>query len=202
MHNGFAPKGYQGDQPRPAHGLQTFQALRYYNYRLLWLGSLGHSIGMWMDQIARSWLIWELTGSPALLGLVNAAGGLPMLIFGIWGGVAADRFDRRKILLICQAATWFMYLDLAVLITSGQVQVWHIFANAFLMGTAVAFNMPTRQSMIPGLVPPEMLGNAIGLNVLAMNSTRVLGPTIAGVMSQFLGPVESTGSRPSSTPAW
>ncbi|MSQ15708.1 MAG: MFS transporter [Dehalococcoidia bacterium] len=187
MNNGISGNRYPGGRPRADGGFRTFSALKNYNYRLLWLGSLGHSSGMWMDQIARSWLIWELTGSPAMLGLVNAARGLPMLFFGIWGGVAADRFDRQKILLACQIVTWLSYLDMAVLITIGQIQVWHIFLNAVVMGTAMSFNMPTRQSMIPSVVPPEMLGNAIGLNVMAMNSTRVLGPTVAGVMIPMLG---------------
>ncbi len=187
MNNGLPRRGYPGERPRAEGGLRTFKALKNYNYRLLWLGSLGHSSGMWMDQIARSWLIWELTGSPALLGLVNAARGLPMLLFGIWGGVAADRFDRKKILLICQLVTWLTYLDMAVLITTGNIQVWHIFLNAVLMGTAMSFNMPTRQSMIPSVVPPDMLGNAIGLNVMAMNFTRVLGPTLAGLMIPLMG---------------
>jgi MFS family permease len=168
-------------------GLQTFRALENYNYRFIWLGTLGHAVAMWTDQIAKSWLIWQLTGSPVHLGMINAVRGIPMLIFGILGGVAADRVSRVKILLVCQSVTWATYLVLAFLITTERVAVWHLYVAAVTLGTAMAFNMPTRQSMIPGVVPREMLNNAIGLNIAAMNFTRILGPSMAGVLIAPIG---------------
>ncbi|MFC1932258.1 MFS transporter [Chloroflexota bacterium] len=166
---------------------ETFRALRNRNFRLLWIGMVGHSASLWVEAVARSWLIWELTGSATLLAVVNMLRVLPMLGFGLLAGVAADRFDKRKILIICQTFTLLNKVVLAVLIIIGAVEVWHVLLTAFLMGCSMAFNQPTRMSLVPGLVGEGELTNAVALNSAAMNVTRILGPAAAGLLIAPLG---------------
>jgi hypothetical protein len=108
---------------------EAFRALRNRDYRLLWIGQLGHSAALWVETVARSWLIWELTGSATLLATVNLLRAIPMLILGLFAGVAADRFDKRKLLIITRSVTLANYLVMATLITTGAVQVWHVRHN-------------------------------------------------------------------------
>ncbi len=166
---------------------KTFHALGNRNYRLLWIGQMGHSAALWAEAVARSWLIWELTGSATLLAVVNLLRALPILLFGLLAGVIADRIDKRKILIVCQTVTLVNYVVLAVLITTGSVEVWHVFLSAFIMGSSMAFNQPTRMSLVPVLVEKERLSNAIALNSAAVNVNRILGPAGAGVLIAPLG---------------
>jgi MFS family permease len=166
---------------------EAFRALRNRNYRLLWIGQLGHSAALWVETIARSWLIWELTGSATLLATVNLLRAIPMLILGLLAGVAADRFDKRKLLIITKSVTLVNYLVMATLITTGAVQVWHVLVSAFVMGSSMAFEQPTRTSLVPSLVGKEELTNAVALNSAAMNITRVAGPAAAGLLIAPLG---------------
>ena len=160
----------------------TFSSLRYRDYRLLWLGQLGRAAAMWMEQIARPVLILQLTDSELLLGLVVAARMAPQLPFGLLAGVAADRFDRRRILLLAQGATTSFHFLTAVLVLTGVVQTWHVFALAFATGTSMVFNQTTRQSLIPQVVPGEDVLNAVALNMAALNVMRIIGPGLAGVI--------------------
>lgn len=164
----------------------TFQALRYRNFRYLWLGQLAHSAAMWMEQVVRPLLILELTSSPLQVGLVVAARMAPQLLFGLLAGVVADRYDKRLVLLISQPVTLVMNLLLAVLLLTGTIAVWHVFVTAFVTGGSMAFNQPTRQSLIPRIVPMEIMLNAVSLNTAAMNLMRVLGAGLAGVLLIFL----------------
>lgn len=166
---------------------RTFQALTYRNYRFLWLGQLGSSSSMWMEQVARPWLMLELTGSAVALGLVVAVRMVPMLTFGLLAGVVADRFDRRRVFLLCQTLSTSVHLATAVLIFSGVIQPWHVYALAFTMGTALAFNQPARQALIPSLVDGEHLTNAIALNTVAMNMMRIIGTSAGGVLIAVVG---------------
>ncbi|MFC2041129.1 MFS transporter [Chloroflexota bacterium] len=166
---------------------EAFRALHNRDYRLLWIGQLGHSASLWAEIVARSWLIWQLTGSATLLAVVNLLRALPMLLFGLLAGVAADRFDKRKILIICQTITLANYVTLGVLITTGAIEVWHVLLSAFLMGTSMSFNQPTRTSLVPSLVGKDELTNAVALNSAAMNITRVVGPGVAGLLIAPLG---------------
>lgn len=165
----------------------TFQALGNRNYRLLWLGQLGSSASMWMEQVARPLLILDLTGSAAMLGLVMATRMVPMLTFGLLAGVVADRFDRQKVLMLCQTSTLLVHLATALLILTGLIEPWHVFALAFAMGTAMSFNQPARQALIPSLVGRENLTNAIALNTVAMNTMRIVGASMGGVLAVVLG---------------
>jgi len=166
---------------------QPFRALHNRDYSLLWTGQFGHSAALWVEAIARSWLIWELTGSATLLATVSLLRAVPMLFFGLVGGVLADRFDKRKILIACQTTTLINYLVIATLIATGVVQVWHVLLSAFVMGCSMSFNQPARTSLIPSLVKEDELHSAVALNAAAMNVTRVVGPGLAGLLIAPIG---------------
>jgi MFS family permease len=160
----------------------TFASLHYRDYRLLWFGQAGHAGALWMEQVARPVLILQLTDSALMVGLVVAARMAPMLFFGLIAGVAADRFDRKRILLATQSVTLSMHALMAVLIVADLIAPWQVFVTAFISGTSMAFNQPARQSLIPKLVPREDLLNAVSLNTTAINVMRVMGPAFAGVL--------------------
>jgi MFS family permease len=167
--------------------LATFSSLRYRDYRLLWSGQVGHSASLWMEMVIRPVLILNLTDSAFLVGLVVAIRMIPILLFGLVAGVVADRFDKRRILLACQTVTMSMHFLLALLVMSGAVEVWQVFATAFVSGTSMAFNQPARQSLVPRLVPEGELLNAIALNTAAMNVMRIAGGGLAGILLIPLG---------------
>lgn len=164
-----------------------FTALRFRDYRLLWTGNVVTQTGQWMQQVALGWLVLDLTGSATYLGMVGFARGIPMLFMSLPAGVLADRVDRRKLLLVAQLAAALMALVLAVLVVTGLVQPWHVLVTSFLSGTAMAFIFPVRQALVPSLVPRENLQNAVALNSAGQNSTRVLGPSLAGVLISLIG---------------
>lgn len=135
-----------------------------------------------MQSIAQGWLVYLLTKSALSLGVVSFSQFLPVLLFTLLGGVAADRFDRQRVVLFTQSASLVQATILALLTLSGVVQVWHIIAMAFVLGTINAFDTPARQSLIHELVAKEDLMNAIALNSTAFNGTRIVGPAIAGTL--------------------
>jgi len=161
---------------------KTFRALQHRNYRLFWTGQLVSLTGTWMQSIAQGWLVYLLTKSALNLGIVSFAQFLPVLLFTLLGGVAADRFDRQKLVVLTQSASLVQATILATLTLTGLVQVWHIIALAFLLGTINAFDTPARQALIHELVSKEDLMNAIALNSTAFNGTRIVGPAIAGTL--------------------
>jgi MFS family permease len=141
-------------------------------------------MGQWMDQIARSWLIYKLTGSEFQLGLIGAVRGLPLLVFGVLAGVVADRYGRKAQLIIAQVVNAILNVILATLVLTGHIQVWHIYVTGFLAGTVQAFQQPARQALINDLVGPRYLQNAIALNSAAFAASRSVGPALSGV---FIG---------------
>ncbi len=147
---------------------------------------MGHSAAMWMEQVVRPLLMLELTGSAVQVGLVISVRMVPQFVFGLLAGVIADRYDKRRVLMLSQAVTLSMHLTLALLILTGNIKIWEIFATAFISGASMAFNQPSRQSLVPRLVPPENLLNALALNTAAMNIMRVAGASLAGVLLLFL----------------
>lgn len=161
---------------------RIFRALSHRNFRLLWLGQTGHAATMWMDQVARAVLILQLTDSAFMLSLVIAARLVPTLLFGLIAGAVADRADRRKVLLATQCVLLLTYLFLGVAAVTGVVETWQVFAATFVAGTAMAFNQPVRQSLIPMTVPREELLNAIALNSTALSVTRIAGGALAGLL--------------------
>ncbi|MDO8671782.1 MAG: MFS transporter [Dehalococcoidia bacterium] len=166
---------------------ETLSSLQYPNFRRLWLGQMGNSGAQWMEIVARGWLVYQLTDSPLMLGLVFAVRAAPMLFFGIFGGVLADRLDRRKLLVASLLANMVLVLILATLIVTETLQVWHVFATALLTGVVMAFQQPARQAMIPNLVSKRHLMNAIALNQAAMNVTWSAGPALAGFLVGIVG---------------
>ncbi|MCL0043912.1 MFS transporter [Dehalococcoidia bacterium] len=165
------------------YGLRrTFSALNHRNYRLYWTSQVGFFGAHWMDNIARNWLVWDLTGSALSLAMVNLCRALPDLVLTLPAGVIADRFNKRVVVLACQIVAFFCYLSLTILVLSGLVQLWHIYAISAIHGSAMGFNQPARQSLVPRLVPRQELLNAMALNHIAMNTTRIVGPAIAGLI--------------------
>src|SRR5712692_8849397 len=165
----------------------AFRSLEHRNFRLLWFGTLVSHSGDWMDQIALNWLVYQLTDSAIYLGVLNFCRMLPILVFTLLGGVAADRLERRRLMFTTQTAALLLALVLAVLVSSGLVQVWMVLVVAVGRGVMMSFNQPARQSLISELVPRHDLMNAIALNSATLNLTRVLGPALGGVLIATIG---------------
>ncbi|MBI4301194.1 MAG: MFS transporter [Chloroflexi bacterium] len=171
--------------------IETFRSLRHRDFRLLWFGTLFSSSGQWLQQVTLSWLTYQITGSPFLLGAINGFRSFPLLLLGPFGGVAADRFNRKGLMLATQIGLLILTASFATVIVTGQVRVWHLFAFTFFTGVGWAFNMPVRQSVVPNLIPKEDLMNALALNSAGFNVTRILGPTLAGVLIAKVGAGEN-----------
>ncbi|HEX2184554.1 MAG TPA: MFS transporter, partial [Chloroflexota bacterium] len=168
--------------------LDTFGALqRHPNFRLYWTGALLSNIGTWMQTLAQSWLVYQLTGSALLLGTVAFLQGVPSLFLALVGGVLADRVRRRQLMLVTQTVQMLLALLLAGLTLAGVVRVEHIMVIAFLGGLVNAINTPVRQGIISDLVPPSDLQNAIAVNSAQFQTSQLLGPAIAGVVVASAG---------------
>ncbi len=172
---------------------QAARALRNANFRLFWSGNFLSNIGTWMQNVAQGWLVLLLTNSAFWLGVVAFAGSIPFLVFTLFGGVIADRVDKRRLLLVTQtvmmllafllaALAWFKGADGKPLIT-----VWEVAAISFLNGVALAMNAPSYQALVPKLVPREDLTNAIALNSAQFNMSRIVGPTLGGYAMALFG---------------
>jgi MFS family permease len=164
-----------------------FRALRHREYRVFWTGNFVSNIGSWMQNVAQGWLVLQITNSPFWLGLVGFAQQMPALVFSLLGGVIADRASRRRMLLITQTTMMVLALLLAVLTSLDWITVRQIVLIALLAGTTMALNAPTYQSAIRDLVPREDTLNAIALNSIQFNLSRVLGPSLAGFTIAGLG---------------
>ncbi|CAN5833997.1 MFS transporter [soil metagenome] len=164
-----------------------FASLRHRNYRYFWIGTLVSNIGDWMDNVAFNWLMWELTGSGAYLGLLALFRAAPILVFTLFGGALADRMERRRLLQVTQFGAMALALLLAALVLTGLVEVWHVFAIAAGRGIVMSINMPTRQAMLSDIVDRKDLTNAIALNSATMNLTRILGGSIGGILITIIG---------------
>jgi MFS family permease len=164
-----------------------FRSLRVRNYRLYAAGQLVSLTGTWMQRVAQDWLVLELTNSGTALGIVTALQFLPSLLFGLWGGLLADRYDKRKLLLATQTGLALVALILGVLDVTGIVQYWQVLVLALALGLVSAIDSPVRQSFVVEMVGPDDLTNAVGLNSTIFNSARILGPAVAGVMITAIG---------------
>ena len=167
---------------------QTFAALKYRNFRLWFVGQMVSLVGTWMQATAQGYLVFQLTQSPAYLGYVGFAAGLPVWLFTLYGGVISDRMARRTVLVITQTAMMILAFVLAALTFGGLVQPWHIVLLAFLLGIANAFDAPTRQSFVVEMVEREDLTNAIALNATMFNMATAAGPAVAGLTYALVGP--------------
>ncbi len=170
-------------------GIKTLlRALRSRNYRLFVAGQSVSLVGTWMQQVAMSWLVYRLTGSAFLLGVVGFTSQIPTFLLSPVAGVLADRWNRRRLLIITQALAMLQAALLAAAVLSGVVQVWHIVVLSLLLGVVNAFDIPIRQSFVVEMVTqPEDLGNAIALNSSMVNGARLIGPTIAGLLVASVG---------------
>lgn len=164
------------------------RSLRARNFRLYFTGQGISLIGTWMQRVAMGWLVYRLTGSALVLGMVGFAGRIPTLALAPFAGVAADRWDRRRILYVTQSLSMVQAIVLAALVLSGAVQVWHVLALATFLGVLDSFDIPARQSLFVQLIDrPEDLGNAIALNSSVFNIARLIGPSVAGVLIALVG---------------
>ena len=166
---------------------KTFAALKHRNFRLFFSGQLISFTGTWMTTTAQGWLVYQLTGSKALLGLVAAAASAPLLFFATWGGWVADRYPKRSVIVATQTCLMILSLTMAALVWSKLVQPWHIIVLAVLGGMTMAFDMPARQSFVIEMTSREDLMNAISLNSSAFNCARIVGPSIAGFLMVQIG---------------
>src|SRR4029077_3887078 len=163
------------------------RALRYRNFQLFFAGQLISLVGTWMDNIAEAWLVYRLTGSSLLLGTVAFAGQIPVFLLAPIGGMVADRWDRRRVVIVTQSASMVLAGILAGLTLSGRVKVWEVILLASLMGMVNAFDIPARQAFLVEMVGREDLMNAIALNSSMFNGARVIGPAIAGILVASIG---------------
>ncbi len=159
---------------------RMFSALHYPDFRLLWIGAFTSTTGTWMQTVAQGWVVLQMTNSAFLLGVDGFLATGPMLLFSLFGGVVADRVERRKIMLWSQYTQMTFAFMLAGLIFLGQVKVWHIFLFSFLTGSAQSFSGPAYISLLPLLVKRKDVPNAIAMNSMQFNLARVVGPVLAG----------------------
>ncbi len=167
--------------------LRAFEALRHRDYRLLWYGQIFVSMGTWMDEVTRGWLIYELTNSAVQLGLVRGVQAIPFLLLSPVAGSLADRYSRKAQVLVAQVVNGLVFAVTALLIFTGQIKPWHVYVTAFLMAVVQTFQQPARASMIADAVPPAYLTNAIGLNAMVHNVARSTGPALAGMLIAMSG---------------
>jgi len=166
----------------------TFTSLKYPNYRLWFTGQLVSLVGTWAQSAAQGYLIYELTKSPAYLGYVSFANGLPTWIFTLYAGAIADRVSRRTLMVITQSGMMVLAFILALLTFTNAVQWWHILILAFLLGVCNAFDAPARQAFVVEIVDRKDLTNAIALNSTMFNLAMVLGPAFGGLIYAWVGP--------------
>jgi MFS family permease len=164
---------------RGFHGVRAF---RHRNYRLFFGGQLISLVGTWMQQVAQAWLVLQLTHDPLWLGIVSVAQFGPVIIFGLFGGVIADQLPKRKTLLATQTVAMVLAFILFGLTVTGVVQVWHVLILAVFLGINNSIDMPTRQSFAVEMVGREDMTNAVGLNSAQFNTSRIIGPAVAGLL--------------------
>jgi MFS family permease len=166
---------------------RTFRSLRVRNYRLFFFGQLVSVSGTWMQQVAQDWLVLRLSGRALPVGIATALQFLPVLLFGFWAGLAADRLDKRRLLVAAQTTMGALAIVLGVLTVTGSVRLWMVYVLAFLLGCGMTVDMPARQAFVVEMVGPDKLVNAVSLNSAMFNSARVVGPAAAGVLIATLG---------------
>jgi MFS family permease len=174
-------------QERSDQWPQAVRALRNRNFRLFWSGNFLSNIGTWMQNVAQGWLVISLTNSAFWLGVVGFAGSIPFLFFTLFGGVIADRVDKRRLLVVTQTAMMLLAFLLAGLAYFKMITVWGVAAIAFGNGVAMSMNAPSYQAMVPRLVRREDLTNALALNSAQFNMSRIVGPTLGGYAMVLFG---------------
>ncbi|MHC5034771.1 MAG: MFS transporter [Planctomycetota bacterium] len=168
---------------------RTFASLRLPTFRWFWVGLLAHFLAFQMDMIARGYLAFDLTGSVTALGVASIAWGIPLLLLSLVGGAVADRVEKRDLVMVTQVAMALTAFTTAILVQTDLIQLWHIVVMGIVLGAVWSFNIPARQAMVPELVSERNLMNALALNNSAGNTTRVIGPSLAGglIAAPFFG---------------
>lgn len=164
----------------------ALRSLRHRNLRLFFAGQAVSLTGSWMQSVAQGWLAWRLTRSPELLGLLGFLSQVPVFLFGVWAGALADRFPRRRVVLVTQVNALVQAALLAALTFSGLVRPWHLLVLSTMLGLSYAFEIPARQALL-GDVAGEDMPNALALNSSIVNGARVVGPAVAGVLVALVG---------------
>ena len=164
-----------------------FRALRHRNFQLFFGGQIISLVGTWMQTVAEAWLLYRLTGSSVLLGVLGFVGQIPIFLLSPLAGLAADRWPRQRVVIATQASSMLLAFTLAALTLTGRIRVWEIIALATLLGTVNAFDVPARQSFLIEMVGRDDLLNAIALNSSMFNGARVAGPAIAGILVALVG---------------
>ena len=183
-----APEVPPSEGLRPTGGpLALLEVFRHRNYRLFFSGQLVSLMGTWITTVAQGWLVYSLTHSPLLLGVVSFASQVPVFFLSSFGGMVSDRVDRRKMLIVTQALSMVESAALAILTLTGEIRVWQIVALALFQGLVNAFDVPTRQAMTVEMVGREDLRNAISLNSMMFNLARVIGPPVGGLLVAIAG---------------
>jgi MFS family permease len=170
-----------------SRGIGAVRALRHRNYQLFFGGQLISLIGTWMQNVAQAWLVYRLTGSSLLLGLVGFVGQIPIFLLAPVGGTAADRWKRHRIVVGTQTSAMILALVLSAITLLGYVRVWHVLVLAALLGVVNAFDVPARQAFVVEMVGRDDLPNAIALNSSLFNGARIVGPAVAGVLVAAIG---------------
>ena len=165
----------------------SFSPLRLRNFRIYLGGQAISLIGTWLQAAAQQWVVWELSHSEASLGLVTALGTLPILLLGLWAGVWADRWDRRRLLIGTQTAAMILAFSLAVLVLTGAVQLWHVYVLSFLLGVVTALDFPAQQAFLGDLSGMSEVRKAVNLNAMIVQVSRMIGPALAGFVIGGLG---------------
>jgi MFS family permease len=166
---------------------QTFRSLQHRNFQLYFVGQLISVAGTWMQVVAQAWLVYQLSHSELMLGVVGFAAAIPSLLISPWGGVVVDRVNKRNLLVVTQAASMLLAFILAALTFTGLIQVWHVVLLAGLTGIINAFDGPARQAFVVEMVGREDLSNAIAINSLMFNGARVVGPALGGILLATVG---------------
>ncbi|HEY4388960.1 MAG TPA: MFS transporter, partial [Ktedonobacteraceae bacterium] len=175
-------------EPKPVSGfLRAITSLKHRNFRLFWTGQNISLIGTWTQSTGEAWLVLQLTHNAFMLGLEGALQFLPVMFFTLFGGVIADRIPKRRVLLFTQSFALLQAAILFFLVSTGRIQMWHMFILATLLGINNALDMPTRQAFVSEMVGREDLPNAIALNSSMFNLARIVGPGISGLLIAWLG---------------
>lgn len=184
----MAKVGLERSASEPTGGRPGFFAsLRYRDSFILWASHIAASTQFWMDMVARPWLVYEMSDSILLLGVVQALRALPVIVFSGLGGILADRVDRARLYAAVRWGNGATLLVLTALLISGRAEVWHVLALTLVGGVAGAMEFPIRQSLIPSVVPPQLLMNAIALNSVGRQFTHLLAPSLAGGLIYGVG---------------
>ena len=166
---------------------RSFRSLRHINYRWYWISGFGMAAAQGIKELALAWLVLDLTGSIAQLGLVVFLQGLPQAVVALFGGVFADRYDRRQLLFFSQSFTVLNLVALAWLTLAGAIQIWHVYLSSALLGMTQAITLPARQAFIRNLVDRDDIMNALALNNIQMHASRIVWPSAAGALIVWVG---------------